>query len=309
LSCIRKYSWATVKLVSPRKIDRAHASIQVTDFHERHGRKWTPNERLPIDHVRRSTPNVSRPSSAIIRLGRFVSAPETSASPHTLKVMEHLKKKFVLAPTVPRSFFNPQNGISFLDSNRNRYESSQCLACYAALSPVNLIFATMHILQLTIYLPTSQHGFKCELQRTVGRAAASSVVGIDQEKGNRETILVKSTVIVTIRHGLQTSDAGISLTDEIKTVHFPEVAHEKRGTKLECSICGHGRITFPKLRTHFPGCVGDKGDSDALRWDNTSTFTFSSRVRNVRWTKMEFSPVSLASMIHLFGQSPPTQNS
>ncbi len=69
LSCIRKYSWATVELVSPHGIDRAHASIQVTDFHERHGRKWTPNERLPIDHVRRSTPNVSRPSSAIIRLG------------------------------------------------------------------------------------------------------------------------------------------------------------------------------------------------------------------------------------------------
>jgi len=116
----------------------------------------------------------------------------------------------------------------------------------------------MHNLQLTIYLPTSQHGFKCELQRTVGRAAASSVIGIDQEKGNRETILVKLTVIVTIRNGLQTSDAGISPTDEIKTVHFPEVAREKRGTKLECSICGHGRITFPKLRTHFPGCVGDK---------------------------------------------------
>lgn len=52
----------------------------------------------------------------------------------------------------------------------------------------------------------------------MGRAAASSVVGIDQEKGNRETILVKSTVIVTIRDGLQTSDAGISPTDEIKTV-------------------------------------------------------------------------------------------
>lgn len=141
----------------------------------------------------------------------------------------------------------------------------------------------------------------------MGRAAASSVIGIDQEKGNRETILVKSTVIVTIRNGLQTSDAGISPTDEIKTLYFPEVAHEKRGTKLECSICGHGRITFPKLRTHFPGCVGDKDSSDALRWDSTSSFTSSSRLRNVRWTKMKFSPASLISIIHLFGQSPPTQ--
>jgi len=159
LSGIHKYSWATVKLVSSREIDRAHASIQVTDFHERHGRKWTPNERLPIDHVRRSTPNVSRPSSAIIRLGLPRSFRERSGdfclTPH-LKGHGAFEEEIWFSATVPRSFFNLQNGISFLDSNRNRYESSQCLVFYAALSPVNLIFATMHILQLTIYLPPTE---------------------------------------------------------------------------------------------------------------------------------------------------------
>ncbi len=148
-----------MELIEPMLLSKSQTSmkdmvengLQMNDY---------PSIMFVVQH--RMYPGLAQPSSDWVYRGPFVSAPETSASTHTLKVMEHLKKKFGLAPTVLRSFFNLQKGISFLDSNRNRYESSQCLVCYAALSPVNLIFVTMHILQLTI--STSQHGFKCELQ-------------------------------------------------------------------------------------------------------------------------------------------------
>lgn len=66
--------------------DMVENGLQMNDY---------PSIMFVVQH--RMYPGLAQPSSDWVYRGRFVSAPETSASPHTLKVMEHLKRKFGLA--------------------------------------------------------------------------------------------------------------------------------------------------------------------------------------------------------------------